>query len=336
MPKSSKTLKTLQTLHGNINLPAFFPDATYGKIKGLESKELLKCKVDGVVVNAYHIFKNNLLGKISKIGIHKYMKFNKPIISDSGGFQVMSLIHNHKNGKILNKGAFFTLNNKKILLTPEKCIQLQLKIKSDIIMCLDECTMPDISFSKQKESVGRTINWARRCKKYFDKKTKNMRKKPLLFAIVQGGNNKRLRRYCAQQLIKLNFDGYSFGGFPIKNKKLLTGILRYVAELLPDDKPKYAMGIGKPDDIIKCVKMGYNLFDCVIPTRDARHKRLYVWKDKKKLKHSTLNIRTSNKKIRKLANLFKTDYALAVKRATMHNLGFYGELMNELRKKYTD
>src|SRR3989344_3897857 len=145
--------KSLKTTHGNLQLPAFFPDATYGKIIGIDNKDLNKIKLDGLVVNAYHILKNNLLGKISKSGIHKYMKFNKSVISDSGGFQVMSLIHNHKNGKISDKGAFFTLHNKKILLTPEKCIDIQLKIKSDIIMCLDECTMPDISFSKQKESV---------------------------------------------------------------------------------------------------------------------------------------------------------------------------------------
>ena len=198
-------------------------------------------------------------------------------------------------------------------------------------MCLDDCTKPDISFLQQKKSVERTILWAERCKKYFDKKTKNIKRKPLLFAIVQGGESKKLRKYCAQQLIKMNFDGYSFGGFPIKNKKLLTKILKYVAELLPNDKPKYAMGIGKPEDIIKCVRMGYNIFDCVLPTRDARHKRLYVWKNKKKLLHSTINIRKSKKETRKLARLFKHNYNQAVKIATMCNLEFYAELMGELR-----
>jgi queuine tRNA-ribosyltransferase len=365
-------MKQLKTLHGTINLPAFFPDATYGQVKCVSSSELENIGIDGVVVNAYHLLKHNIIGKLKK-GIHSYMKLNKPIISDSGGFQVMSLIHNNpKLGEISNKGALFFLDTenerfsvsqtpkrkqgvcdgKKIMLTPEKCIDIQLKIGSDVIMCLDDCTHSSISLKEQKKSVDRTINWARRCKKEFDSKTRKLKKKPLLFAIVQGGTSKKLRKYCANNLMKIGFDGYSFGGFPIKNGKLLIGILKYVSSLLPKDKPKYAMGIGKPEDIVSCYLIGYNLFDCVIPTRDARHKRLFIFTSKPtktnilKKKFEEINIKKkffSRKlkycdcelclrySIKELYEMFKRDYEQACRLASMHNLRFYSMLMEGLR-----
>ena len=350
-------MQQIKTNHGVLKLPAFLPDATAGFVKGIDSNDLIQASVDGVVVNTYHLMQRTLVGTIKKAGgIHNYMNLNRPIISDSGGFQVMSLIHDKPNlGNIKGDEITFNLNNKKVILTPEKCIQIQLRLKSDIVMCLDDCTRSDASKECQKKSVERTIRWAKKCKEEFTRLTKGNHARPLLFAIVQGGNDKKLRKYCAAELLKIGFDGYSFGGWPVKDGKLLTGILEYTSRLIPDNYPKYAMGVGKPENIIDCVRLGYSLFDCVIPTRDARHKRLYVFKkNPAKLKNidksfTTMNIRnnhiSSNKPISSfcdcyacknyslsyLSNLFKLNDSLAIRLATMHNLRFYSMLMELLR-----
>ncbi len=352
-------LKYLNTLHGKLKLPAFFPDATYGKIRAIRISDLKKSKTSGVVVNAYHLLKLGIVSEIEKKkGVHNWMGFKKPIISDSGGFQVMSLIHkNPKLGKIEEKGVTFVDKGKKIILTPEKCIEIQLKIGSDIIMCLDDCTKPEISHDSQRKSVERTVRWARRCKIHFGKLTKHFNKRPLLFAIIQGGEERALRKKCAEELLKLGFDGYSFGGWPVKNGKLLKGILKYASDLIPDEFPKYAMGVGKPQDIIECVKMGYNVFDCVIPTRDARHKRLYFFNKnpEKRLDDSfsflkiNLELKNDNKKVSKfcdcelclkhsrkdLFEMFKSKPEEAKRLSTIHNLRFYSMLMNLLGNNST-
>lgn len=352
--KQEHSVNSIKTSHGSINFPAFFPDATCGFVKSVSSSDLKNARIDGVVVNIYHLLKNNLIDKIArKGGIHRYMNFNKPVISDSGGFQVMSLIHRHPElGKIEDDKITFMLDRKKVVLTPEICIQLQLKIKSDIVMCLDDCTEVSVSQQEQKKSVERTIGWARRCKQEFERLTKNKKyakgmKKPLIFAIVQGGENKRLRKHCAQELLKIGFDGYSFGGWPVKKGKLLNKTLKYVSSLIPDSKPKYAMGIGKPQDIIEAVKFGYDMFDCVIPTRDARHKRLFICRGKSQSKIKSINIRKKyfkmrtgcdchfcrNYSLRELHAYFKNDRKKAERLATIHNLRLYSNLMERLRKK---
>lgn len=343
--------KFLKVKGKKMQLPAFFPDATYGNVIGVNSKELYKIKAQGVVVNIYHLLRKNLINKIGKIGIHAYINFFKPIISDSGGFQVMSLIHdNPKLGKIEENKIIFNLDSKKIILTPEKSIQLQFRIKSDIIMCLDDCTRADAGLNAQKKSVERTIRWAGRCKKEFVKLTKNMEEKPLLFAIIQGGENKKLRKYCAEELLKIGFDGYAFGGFPVKNGKLLKGILEYTSKLIPNGFLKYAMGVGKPQDILECYKLGYNMFDCVIPTRDARHKRLYAFTNNK-LGFKTIYIRgrhsndknpiskfcdcptCKNHSLKDVYWAFRENREKANNLATIHNLRFYSMLMEKLRGK---
>jgi len=372
-------MKFLKLKGKNYKLPIFFPDATRGYVKYVSSKDLQDAKVQGVVVNTYHLLQENLIPKIEKIGIHKYMNFYKPIISDSGGFQVMSLIHQNPKpskllrnrynfdsaqkskytnkisdiGKIKENEIVFNLDNKKIRLTPENCIKTQIKIGSDIVMCLDDCTKPESNLKEQEKSVERTIRWARKCKKEFERLTKNKREnKPILFAIIQGGNHKKLRKYCAKELVKIGFDGYSFGGFPMRNEKLMKNILQYVSDLIPRDKIKYAMGVGKPGDIIECFKLGYNMFDCVIPTRDARHKRLFIFiknPNKKNLNNSfkEINIRKKYLKEKKISKycdcqtckkytrkqlliLFKEDKEAAFKLASIHNLRFYSKLMEIL------
>ncbi|MEK6878514.1 MAG: tRNA guanosine(34) transglycosylase Tgt [Nanoarchaeota archaeon] len=356
--------KILKTNSGNLKLPAFLPDATLSYIRGLDSQDLENTKTSGVVVNTYHLLANNLINTIKKAGgIHKYMNYHNTIVSDSGGFQVMSLIRKDKKfGHFYNQGVIFYHNNNKHVLTPERCIKLQLDIGADILMCLDDPTYPEEIFKEQKLSVERTISWAKKCKSEFEKLTKNSKKKPKLFAIIQGGSNKDLRKHCAEELIKIGFDGYAFGGWPAENGKFLYHLLHYTARLMPNSNIKYAMGIGFPEDIAFCFNSGYNLFDCVIPTREARNNRLYIFKkDPKKLTFKELqskkfyeHFRARNSKNQSdlnpiskfcdchtcknysksyIYNLFKQKDTLAIRLATIHNLRFYSQLIEILRKK---
>jgi queuine tRNA-ribosyltransferase len=339
-------MKRLKINDKSIRLPAFFPDATHGAVKGVGALDLIKENVQGLVVNTYHLLVDKNIETVKKLGgVHELTKFPGVIITDSGGFQAMSLIRrNPENGKITDDGVFFKINGNKILLTPELCIKTQLESGSDIIMCLDDCTEPGETHAEQELSVERTLKWAKRCKDYFDKKTAKRKNKPLIFGIVQGGSSKTLRKKCAKGLMEIGFDGYAYGGWPVDgNRKFLSSIVKYVAELMPDGKPKYAMGVGKPQDIKECVGYGYNMFDCVLPTRDARHERLYVFSGKsyKYLYIGSGKFKKDNKPVSKvckcetcknysrayLYNLFKNRDPLAIRLATIHNLRFYTDLM---------
>lgn len=333
-----------------INLPAFFPDATHAVIKGLDYLDLAQTKTPGLVVNTYHSLVDKSCDYIHNLGgLGKFMQFDGPIITDSGGFQAMSLIRrNPGNGTINEKGAKFKVpeSGEIINLTPEMCIETQFKLKSDIIMVLDDCTDPRESYSEQVKSVERTIRWAKRCKVKYEELSSSTGHKPLIFAIVQGGNEKELRKKCAEELIKIGFDGYAYGGWPVNDAGLLDDILAYTASLMPNDKVKYAMGVGKPEDIKKCMSWSYNLFDCVLPTRDARHKRLYVFKDLASKEYEFMYM-GSNKYVEDAApvsslcdcyacknfsrayihHLFKVNEQLAFRLATIHNLRFYADFM---------
>lgn len=352
-------LKELKTKTATIPLPIFFPDATKAVIKSLGAHHLHENNVDGLVVNTYHLMNDEMVEIIKDFGgIHKFMGFNRPVISDSGGFQVMSLVRNNpKNGHIGEDGITFKMegSQKKLYLTPYSCIETQIKLGTDIIMCLDDCTDPEEKLEEQQKSVERTIRWAKECKDAFLSLTAHMDKKPLIFAIIQGGNSKELRKKCAEALIEIGFDGFAYGGWPVDGeKRFLSEILAYTASLMPDDLPKYAMGVGKPENIAECVTAGYNMFDCVIPTRDARHKRLYIFTDASHEKYEFLYMgsgkhKTSGEKISEfcdcstcanysrgyLHHLFKIGDALSIHLATIHNLRFYAMFMENLRSKNT-
>lgn len=349
------SIKVLKTNHGNVPLPAFFPDATKAVIKSIDSTDLKNTQTPGLVTNTFHLLHQDTVSVINQMGgIHKFMNWDKPVITDSGGFQVMSLVRqNPKMGTIRDTEVIFHPNGskkQKVVLTPEKAIQTQFRIGSDIIMCLDDCTHPNESAEEQTKSVERTINWARKCRKEFDKLIEEKEEKPLLFAIVQGGADKELRKRCAGELLDIGFDGYSFGGWPISDGVLNSEILEYTSQLLPNDKVKYAMGVGKPENIVDCVNLGWQLFDCVIPTRDARHKRLYVFDDSEKMYHylylQDTSCKFSNEPIDPncdcytcqnysrayLQHLFKINEVTAWRLATIHNLRFYSQLMGKLEK----
>lgn len=359
-------LKILQTLHGSLTLPSFFPDGTLGVVRGVDSIDLKEARVEGLVVSIYHLLSAKVDKRITReFDLHSLMNWDRPLITDSGGFQIMSWIHEHPHlGKITDQKIVFKLDSgETVLLTPENSIELQLKMGTDIAIVLDDCTKPDIDFKEQERSVLRTIEWAKRSKNQFEKSLASqallgVARRPLLFGVIQGGNSKRLRKFCAQELLKIGFDGYCFGGFPVDEKgKFLSGILDYTAKLLPDDLPKYALGVGKPENIVECFKMGYQIFDCVIPTREARHKKLYIFKDDPekidifdKDFYSNIYIQSSrfeqdHNSISKycdcytcqnytrayLYHLFKVGESLAIRLATIHNLRFYTKLLERLK-----
>jgi queuine tRNA-ribosyltransferase len=300
-------------------------------------------------------------------GLNKFINFNRPILTDSGGFQVFSLIReNAKFGEIQdNQIVFRSENNSKIIFTPEKCVKAQSDYGSDIFMCLDYCTHPNDPETINRKSVYITVKWAKRCKDEYLNilNIKKHKTRPLIFGIIQGGSNKILRKECAEALIDIGFDGFGFGGWPLdENNNLTYDILEYTADLMPDNLIKYAMGIGKPEEIAACRKMGYGLFDCVIPTREARHNRLYMFSEEynslAEINGADLTIPKfykyyyiTDEKYRRdsrpisqvcdcyccknysrayLWHLSVTGDSLAQRLATIHNLRFYTQLMNLL------
>ena len=298
-------MKNLVLPQGTVNLPAFFPDATRGVVRTVDSTDLINCGVQGLVMNTYHLMTKPGAATVKSLGgLHRFAGWNRPIITDSGGFQVFSLIReNAALGEIRTNEIIFRREGKKTTLSPEKCIQSQLSYGSDVLMALDYCTHPSDPYDVQAKAVETTIRWGRQCMDTFlrhssqktgkgsgrktgvlplrpDEKVASEGYSPQLFGIIQGGNDKALRKECAVALLEMGYQGFGFGGWPLdENGRLTEEILAYTAELIPANMVKYAMGIGRPENIVACVKMGYNLFDCVIPTREARHNRLYVFNE---------------------------------------------------------
>ncbi len=287
MEKFSARNNYLDLPHGRINYPVYLPDATYGMVRSVDAEDLEKASVQGVVMNTFHLMtKPGKLVVSSLGGLHKMSGWPHPIITDSGGFQIYSLIHDNESlGKINPDGFIYypENSNRKINFTPEKSVQLQMSFGTDVVICLDECTHVDASYEDQKNSVEHTVNWAKRCKKEFDEQLK-IRKidtlPPKIFAVVQGGGYQDLRKQCADELLNIGFDGFGFGGWPLDNDgNLLEDVLSYVREVIPSEFPIHALGIGHPEFVTLCWHLGYDIFDCAMPTRDARHGRLYAFQN---------------------------------------------------------
>ncbi len=356
-------------MNQKIKLPTFFPDATRGVIKSIDSIDLSLAGIEGIIVNTFHLYNNPGIDVLKKAGgIKRFMNFDGTVISDSGGFQILSLVYqNSKLGKIDENGVtFFQISKggdrKEVFMSPEVCIDIQFDIGSDILITLDDCP-PKWKESKMevRSHVDRTIRWARRCKEEYSKqiKKRKLSNPPLIFAVIQGGEYKDLRKYCAEELVKIGFDGYCFGGWPMKDDgEFNIDILSYTAEQMPQDSFKYALGVGDPASIIECVKAGYNIFDCVLPTRDARHKRLYVFnKDPAMIdifnETNLFSFIPISKKIYKedfskisdfcdcftcknysrayIYHLFCIEDTLAYRLATIHNLSVYSKTIELIR-----
>jgi len=362
-----KTNRFLNVPHGQLLLPLFMPDATFGVVRSLDSNDLVRCDIQAVVMNVFHLMQHPGSSVIKVLGgLHTFSNWYHPIITDSGGFQVYSLIRqNPKLGSLSRKGIVFRRADslRKILLTPEKSIQLQLSYGSDIVICLDYCTHIDESYDLQQESVTRTIDWAKKCKSEFERvmeRTKRSKcSRPLLFAVVQGGGSRELRKECADELLKIGFDGFAYGGYPLDSEgNLLSDTIKFTRDLIPVEFPMLALGVGQPNNVVKCLKMGYDLFDSSLPTRDARQGRLYVFKrdflpsskfraenmcsyiyikDKKYVKTKghvpECNCSTcQNYSLAYLHHLFKINDHLYFRLATIHNLSFMTSLVQSVTK----
>ena len=363
----------ISTPHGGIPLPAFLPDATRGVVKTIDAADLAECGVDAVMVNTLHLSSSPGASRIAALGgMHRFMGWPGPLASDSGGFQAFSLVAGSRKLGTISKDGFqyrFDKAQEKKILTPEKCIRKQFELGADLLFCLDHCTHPDADHRVQRDSVENTVAWARRCKAEFDKRLEQFVKtrqtvraggnsaRPLLFAVVQGGSDPELRDTCMEQLLDIGFDGYGYGGWPIDDAGKLVDMVGRVAERIPPEFPKHALGIGKPESIVRAWAMGYDLFDCVLPTRDARQKRLYVfnpgWEgrcakgddlydylylqdDRHGSNGAPLDDSCDCLTCRRYSrayvhHLFAVNEPLALRLATIHNLRFYMRLMAHLR-----
>jgi len=360
--KQSKISKArigkLKTSHGDVETPFFMPIATRGAVKNLSGSELNDLGASVVLSNVFHLSIRPGLGVLKKIkGLHNFMGWGGPILTDSGGYQVFSLA---KNRKISDKGVRFKspYDGLDLFFSPENVIEHQKIIGSDILMVLDECP----AFIKEKSiisnAVDRTGLWAKRSKEHFQRTFKGARKKPLLFGIVQGGVYRDLRERAAKELLRIDFDGYAIGGLCLGEEAQETKtVLQWLSDVLPVDKPRYQMGAGLPEQILQAVKLGVDMFDCVIPTRNARHGELFVFKRHKNkeigLKGSFYErIKIGNSRFKEdferldcfcscyfcrqltkayLHHLFKTGEPLYQRLATLHNLRFYFELMENIK-----
>jgi queuine tRNA-ribosyltransferase len=282
----SASSKTLDLPHGPLHLPTFLPDATLGVVRAVDSVDLANCGVQALVMNTFHLMQHPGSSTVQALGgLHKMAGWPHPIITDSGGFQAYSLIRqNAKYGKLTADGITFRAegSGRKFQLTPEKCVQLQVSYGADVVMCLDDCTHVDDTAETQAEAVRRTIAWAGRCKAEFERlmgqKKLDATTRPKLFAVIQGGGSRELRRQCAEALLAIGFDGFGYGGWPLDAEgALVTEMLAYTRTLVPEVFPMHALGVGHPANVTACAGMGYGLFDSALPTRDARRGRLYIF-----------------------------------------------------------
>ncbi|MBU1148498.1 tRNA guanosine(34) transglycosylase Tgt [Patescibacteria group bacterium] len=350
--KKAKTSKArlglLKTKHGVIRTPFFMPIATRGAVKTVSPQELSELGAQIVLSNTYHMMLRPGLPIIKKAkGLHNFMNWPGPILTDSGGYQVFSLA---KFRKIKDQGVEFRddVDGSQHLLTPKKVIEIQQALGSDIAMVLDECVGYPASRKKVAEAVRRTTLWA--------KETKNikLKSKNKIFGIIQGSTYKDLRWQSLKEITALNFDGYAIGGLAVGEPPTkMYQVLDWLKDDLPEDKPRYLMGLGKPEQIVEAVKRGIDMFDCVIPTRNARHGMLYRFTGKslKGKFYDSFNIKLAkyrsdlkpidqncdcqtcqNYSRAYLRHLFLTKESLGLRLATIHNLRFYLQLMERIRK----
>ena len=330
----------IETNYGVVETPMFMPVGTRATVKMLTPEELYECHSGVILANTYHLWLRPGEDLIDKAGgLHKFMNYKGPILTDSGGFQVFSLA---KPKDISEEGVKFKshIDGSNLFLTPEKSIAIQNKLDSDIAMCFDECPPASASYDYMKNSIERTIRWAERCKKAHKNEMQS------LFGIVQGGAYEDLRKYSAINTVKLDFNGYGIGGVANdgESKEDMYKAIDYSIPYIPDDKPRYLMGVGEPVDIIEGVIRGIDMFDCVLPTRIARHGNAFSH-------HGKMNLR--NAKFKEdftpiendcdcytckhytkayIRHLITLDEMLGARLLSIHNLRFLIRLTEDLRE----
>jgi len=335
---SSARLGEIPTPHGRVMTPCFLPVGTGAAVKTMSPTELREIGAEMILANTYHLVLRPGMEIIQKAGgLHRFMSWDGPILTDSGGYQVFSLAERRK---VTDEGVYFRshVDGSACFLGPEEVIRSQEAMGADIMTTLDECTPYPCEHEKVRSALETTLRWERKCRELHQKAESG------LFGIVQGGVFKDLRKRSAEALLELAFDGYAIGGLSVGEPVSLTyEIAEYTASLLPEEKPRYLMGLGRPADIVECVARGIDMFDCVLPTRNARNGKAFT-------PDGMINVRSARYKedfspiqrdcdcyacrnftrayIRHLLNI---DEILALRLLTTHNLRFYFRLMESLR-----
>ncbi len=343
----------------SLNKITFMPDATYGTVNSLSYSDLSRVGTEFLVTNTLHMYLNFVFE--NDLPFKKLTNFNGGVLTDSGGFQAYSFVKKGL-GKVTEEYIDFLSpkDKSKHRLTPEKSIDIQLKLRSDAIVVLDDPIDPDESESRILSSVERTIRWAKQCKLHFENELSKIQLSgenydPLIFCVIQGGGNFALREKCFIELYQIGFDGYGFGGWPLKDGVFFDDLIKFNADLVNSIKDKkvfnYAMGVGTPDDIVKCMGWGYDLFDCVLPTRNARHGLLYTakgmgekggehfdvlritsarYKDDTTVVSSESNVEDVSSTTKMyLRYMFKQKETTAFRISTLNNLEFYNKTINK-------
>ena len=330
----------IETHRGNIKTPAFMPVGTQATVKACTIDDIKKTGSEIILGNTYHLMIRPGVERIKRVGgLHNFMNCDLPILTDSGGFQVMSLSKLNKIDR--EKGAIFNshIDGKKFYLSPEESIKIQLDLNSDILMIMDECPKNSNNYELIKKSMNLSLYWAKRSKKAFGKNPHKA-----LFGIIQGGLFDDLRNESLNELLKIEFDGYAVGGLAVgETQAEMFNVLENLKDKLPITKPHYLMGVGTPSDILGAVKRGIDMFDCVMPTRSGRTGLAFTWNGRvnirnskyqnddtpldKNCKNFNLNKYTKNY----LNHLFNTNEILGSMLLTLHNINFYQELMSSIR-----
>ena len=331
----------IKTQRGNIHTPAFMPVGTQATVKACRIEDIKKTGSEIILGNTYHLMIRPGIERIKRVGgLHKFMNCDLPILTDSGGFQVMSLSKLNKIDR--EKGAIFNshVDGKKFYLSPEESIRIQLGLNSDIVMIMDECPKKTDDYNLIKESMDLSLYWAKRSKKAFGKNSHKG-----IFGIIQGGLFNDLRIKSLKELLKMDFDGYAVGGLAVgETQKEMFSVLDGIKDELPQDKPHYLMGVGTPSDILGAVKRGIDMFDCVLPTRSGRTGLAFTWEGRINIKNNKyqnddtpLDKKCKNLDLNKysknyLNHLFNTNEILGSMLLTLHNINFYQELMTLIRQ----
>ena len=331
----------IETSRGKINTPAFMPVGTQATVKGAFIEDIIKTGSEIILSNTYHLMIRPGVDRISVVGgLHEFMNCNLPILTDSGGFQVMSLSKLNKIDR--EKGAIFQshIDGKKYVLSPEESIRIQKSLNSDIVMVMDECPKKTNDYDKIKKSMELSMEWAQRSKDAF-----GLNPHKALFGIVQGGLFDDLRDNSLEALTNIEFDGYAIGGLAVGDtQEEMFKVLNNLTPHMPKDKPRYLMGVGTPSDILGAVKRGVDMFDCVLPTRSGRTGLAFTWNGRVQIRNSKNQTDNSpldynvtkfdlNKYSKNYLNhLFNTNEMLASMILTLNNINFYQELMFEIRK----
>lgn len=339
--KTKARVGIFKTIHNELATPSFFPVATQAAVKGLSSRELKDIGIDGLLVNAYHLFLRPGVEIIKKSGgIHKFMNFDGSIITDSGGYQIFSL---ERLRKVNDAGVEFQshIDGKKFFLTPEDVIQIQFDLKPDVVVPLDECVKYPVSYEAAKQAAERTVGWFKKSKIFFDR---NNRDNLLFFGIIQGSVYNDLRQYCLEEIQQASVDGFCLGGLSVgEPQDLRYNMLSFIESRSDKKYLRYFMGYGRPQDIIEAVSCGMDLFDCVVPTRYARTGTAYTsagklvvrnavfMSDFQPLDEKCLCYVCENFSRAYIRHLINVNEILGVQLLTYHNVFWYKNFMDKIR-----